>query len=1244
DSATVTIADVSGAENGGPITVTVLLDNAVDGGFDVDVSTADGTATIGDNDYVAVTNQTLSFSGAASETETFTITLGGDDKVEIDETIAISLSNLVPTTIASGNINVSDGAEITISNDDSATVTIADASGNEDDGVIELTVTLDKEVDGGFTVNISTADGTATIGDNDYTAVTNQTLTFSGTVGETETFNVSPTADSVIEPDENLSISMSNAIAATVDVADIDVSDDATVTILDDDSSNVNVTFTATDGAEEGATTVTYTVNLGAINGTGSPITYDILLNNASSAVAADIIQALPTTISVANGTQTQSITFNINNDNLVEGEETLILNLTNASNPIFAANLTASATITDNDSATISLEAIDNVAIEGSNNDAEFRVTLSSANNTGADLNVAFTVTGSATEGTDYSAIGTTVTIGNGGATALIPIENINNDGELESSENVQITLTGSNHPSFTVGSPNTDSIEILDCTIISSNDCDGDGLTNAQENAAGTDPLVADSDGDGINDGQEINTDNTNPLDSCDSNGGTPSETSDCDNDGLTLAQETANSTSPTNPDTDGDGINDGQEVNTDGTDPTDTCDSVGGTPVGPGDCDGDSLSNDLEATLGTDPLNDDTDGDGIKDGVEVGGDISNPLDGDNDNIIDALDSNTADADIDGVVDQLDPENVNPCVPSVSATACGLDTDGDGLLDGVEVALGTNRFEADTDGDGINDDEEVGADFNNPIDTDEDGKIDALESNTTDADNDGTVDQLDPEDADPCIPSSVNCDTDGDGLLDGQEDTLGTDPTKVDTDGDGINDDVEVGADPNNPADTDKDGKIDAIEDNNADSDNDGTNDHLDAEDANPCVPSNTVGICDADADGLINQEEQAIGTDPNKADTDGDGINDDVEVGNDISNPTDSDNDGKIDALESNTADADADGTVDQQDLDDADPCVPNVNAGNCVIDTDVDGIPDDVETSLGTDPNNSDTDGDGIDDGTEVGSDTNNPIDTDGDGIIDAIESNLEDADADGVVDQQDPANNDPCIPVVSATCAIDLSLEKTVDNDTPLVDEEVVFTITVENTATITVNEVVVEDILDATAFEYVSDIADQGSYDSSTGLWTVGALASNTEVSLLLTAKILKDGALRNTTNLKGSSPVDSDATNNSSIAELMAEKNTINNRECGFVFKVFSPNGDGDNDLFIVNCIDRFPSNHLQIVDRFGNVVYEKSNYDNSWDGTANKAAIGGNGNKLAPGTYYYKLDLGDGSPMKLGWIHIVR
>jgi subtilisin family serine protease len=66
---------------------------------------------------------------------------------------------------------------------------------------------------------------------------------------------------------------------------------------------------------------------------------------------------------------------------------------------------------------------------------------------------------------------------------------------------------------------------------------DIDGDGLTNAQEAALGTDPMNPDTDGDGLTDGQEVNVYHTNPL----------------------LA------------DTDGDGLTDGAEVKTYGTNPT-------------------------------------------------------------------------------------------------------------------------------------------------------------------------------------------------------------------------------------------------------------------------------------------------------------------------------------------------------------------------------------------------------------------------------------------------------------------------------------------------------------------------------------------------------------------------------------------------------------------------------------------------------------------------------------------------
>lgn len=106
-----------------------------------------------------------------------------------------------------------------------------------------------------------------------------------------------------------------------------------------------------------------------------------------------------------------------------------------------------------------------------------------------------------------------------------------------------------------------------------------------------------------------------------------------------------------------------------------------------------------------------------------------------------------------------------------NVIATAHGLrvDSDGDGLTDEEELALGTDPMNPDTDGDGISDGVEV--------------RLRALGF-------------------DPLVKNAVpgcddlTLDTDGDGLTDCEEMLLGTDPTLVDTDGDGIPDLVELHA----------------------------------------------------------------------------------------------------------------------------------------------------------------------------------------------------------------------------------------------------------------------------------------------------------------------------------------------------------------------------------------------------------------------------------------------------------------
>ena len=86
-----------------------------------------------------------------------------------------------------------------------------------------------------------------------------------------------------------------------------------------------------------------------------------------------------------------------------------------------------------------------------------------------------------------------------------------------------------------------------------------------------------------------------------------------------------------------------------------------------------------------------------------------------------------------------------------------------------------------------------------------------------------------------------------------------------------------------------------------------------------------------------------------------------------------------------------------------------------------------------------------------------------------------------------------------------------------------------------------------------------------------------------------------------------------------------------------------FSPNGDGVNDTFEIIGIEDYPNNHLSIFNRWGHQVYERQHYDNSWNGTSESPVTIGNG-MLPKGTYYYAMDLGDGSRLLKGYLFLNR
>jgi gliding motility-associated-like protein len=81
-----------------------------------------------------------------------------------------------------------------------------------------------------------------------------------------------------------------------------------------------------------------------------------------------------------------------------------------------------------------------------------------------------------------------------------------------------------------------------------------------------------------------------------------------------------------------------------------------------------------------------------------------------------------------------------------------------------------------------------------------------------------------------------------------------------------------------------------------------------------------------------------------------------------------------------------------------------------------------------------------------------------------------------------------------------------------------------------------------------------------------------------------------------------------------------------------------YSPNGDGDNDFFVVKGIDAYPKNVMTVFNRWGNQVYEKVNYANGWNG---KSQAGGD---LPDGTYFVILKIDDHDITLTGYVDLRR
>ena len=337
DGATVTVNDASATE-GESITFTVTLGQAVQGGLTVTPSFTDETAIKG-TDYTENT-AALTFTGIRGETKTFTVPTTEDAILEGAETFTVGLS------VSNSSVTSTDTGTGTINDDDSAAVTINDASADEGDDMT-FTVTLGQAVQGGLTVTPGFTDGTAVEG-TDYTENT-AALTFTGTANETRTFTVSTTEDALVEGAETFAVglSVSNApsgVTATDTGAGI-INDD-------DDAPAVNLSVSPATVAEDaGATpmTVTATFSNSSTYAAATTVTVSVGDVGDSAVSGTDYAAVTAFTVTIAAGASSGSAPFTLTpiDDTLVEGDETLTVSGTHATLTVNGTRLT----LTDDDS-----------------------------------------------------------------------------------------------------------------------------------------------------------------------------------------------------------------------------------------------------------------------------------------------------------------------------------------------------------------------------------------------------------------------------------------------------------------------------------------------------------------------------------------------------------------------------------------------------------------------------------------------------------------------------------------------------------------------------------------------------------------------------------------------------------------------------------------------------------------------------------------------------------------------------
>ncbi|MBE9011872.1 VCBS repeat-containing protein, partial [Pseudanabaenaceae cyanobacterium LEGE 13415] len=433
---TVSITNVSQAEGNSGNTAfqfEVTLSNASDQEIVLNYSTKDGTATLADNDYEGVTAGTIRFAPGTTS-QTFTVNGRGDTKRERDETFSVELTTTTPELVTIPTTAIGVG---TIQTDDSAfpILSVSPATVQEG-GILVFTVSLSEVSDEVITVDVATSNGTATTGDSDYTAIATRTLTFNPNT-LTQTIEVQTTADNKREPDETITLTLSNPVNGTI-------AETATaIGTIENDDQRPTVSISSPSLSEDDPLAANYPFTIRLSNPTTETVTVRYRTVDDSALTSDNDYAATGGTVTFNPGEVEKTIAVRVNADRKFEPTERFIVRLEDSVNASISPSATDAFGVLTNDDAEPELTIRSVSRSEGNSGKTPLQFVVSLNNPSSQEIQVNYaTANDSAISGSDYDATSGTLIFAPGEEEKIITV-NANGDTGFEPDESFFVRLS---------------------------------------------------------------------------------------------------------------------------------------------------------------------------------------------------------------------------------------------------------------------------------------------------------------------------------------------------------------------------------------------------------------------------------------------------------------------------------------------------------------------------------------------------------------------------------------------------------------------------------------------------------------------------------------------------------------------------------------------------------------------------------------------------------------------------------